>query len=301
MSSLYILLLIWSIPLVLAKKDPLYTHLPPYKNNKFPAPFTSADFDRFPMHPLPSTKPPKVKHQQLSLQTASSGDYVIANVLTVENPIDSIRILPPPGGCGTLSSVLESNKFYNCSHGFNGGFFDMVQGFCIGYLVSNSRFVNSQGTGNSLFGLTSDNHFVSGYLDDPTIKKDGITWLVRKGEVYIEESIAKEKPSSSFVNLIAPRVAVGHDIDGRLIMVAVDGFEPLKYGIDLYDFAILCKDLGMVSSVNLDGGGSLSAIINSRIRNSCSDGCTEEKNELCPIPFGGSKCLRKVSSFVCIG
>ncbi|KAL0210810.1 hypothetical protein P9112_009108 [Eukaryota sp. TZLM1-RC] len=188
----------------------------------------------------------------------------------------------------------------------------MATGACYTWLVSNSTWVNQHGTANAFWGITRANQYINGYLTQNTINElveqgelltglQGLTWLVRGGEVYIDESIQREKPSKAFVKLIAPRLAVGHDKLGRFIAIQVDGFEPAKYGVDLYDFAHLCKQQGMISAINLDGGGSVTVLYNNQIKNSCSDACRGDISEKrCPVPYGGSKCLRKVSSFVCL-
>ena len=46
---------------------------------------------------------------------------------------------------------------------------------------------------------------------------------------------------------------MGYSTKGALMMVAVDGNEPTKEGLDLWDFADWLIELGFDSAVNLDG------------------------------------------------
>ena len=52
---------------------------------------------------------------------------------------------------------------------------------------------------------------------------------------------------------IAPRTMVGHDSDGRLFLVVVQGSERNNRGLKIYGLADLAKYLGLVNAVNLDG------------------------------------------------
>ena len=49
---------------------------------------------------------------------------------------------------------------------------------------------------------------------------------------------------------------VGHDADGRLFLVVVQGSERNNRGLKIYGLADLAKYLGLVNAVNLDGMGN---------------------------------------------
>lgn len=53
---------------------------------------------------------------------------------------------------------------------------------------------------------------------------------MRNGEVYINESILIEKFDYGFIWEKAPRVAIGHDAEGNLLIFEVDGNEFLNKG-----------------------------------------------------------------------
>ena len=71
-------------------------------------------------------------------------------------------------------------------------------------------------------------------------------------------------------------------------------------GLNLYDFAdLLIAEHGMVNGINLDGGGSASADVNSEVVNYPSDFCPKE-NGLGSADGHRWRCPRKVSSIICI-
>jgi exopolysaccharide biosynthesis protein len=59
-----------------------------------------------------------------------------------------------------------------------------------------------------------------------------------------------------------PRTAMGYTADNKLIILVVEGRNPLAGGATLTQEAQILKDLGCVEALNLDGGGSSCMIIN---------------------------------------
>jgi len=79
-----------------------------------------------------------------------------------------------------------------------------------------------------------------------------------------------EKESISRVFLLArhPRTAFGAKADGTLLLVTVDGRRPDEsVGMSLPELTDLMLELGSVSAINLDGGGSTTMVIDGRIVN----------------------------------
>ncbi len=69
-----------------------------------------------------------------------------------------------------------------------------------------------------------------------------------------------------------PRTGVGIRPDGTLLFVTVDGRQPLKsVGMSLPELTDLFVELGAVSAINLDGGGSTAMVVRDRVVNSPSD------------------------------
>ncbi|MGW1373079.1 phosphodiester glycosidase family protein [Streptomyces sp. NPDC002446] len=70
-----------------------------------------------------------------------------------------------------------------------------------------------------------------------------------------------------------PRMLLGVDRQGRLLLVAADGRQPGRSdGFGLNEGAELMKSLGAVHAMALDGGGSVSTVVNGKVINSPSDG-----------------------------
>lgn len=70
-----------------------------------------------------------------------------------------------------------------------------------------------------------------------------------------------------------PRTAIGIDRQGRYIILVVDGRRPYySIGLTLTELAATMQKLGAVEALNLDGGGSTSMVVKSRVVNHPSDG-----------------------------
>lgn len=61
--------------------------------------------------------------------------------------------------------------------------------------------------------------------------------------------------------MAAPRVAIGNDINGNLMILQVNGYEPQKLGLNVYEMTDLLLFLGFQNAINLDGGGSATTFI----------------------------------------
>lgn len=77
--------------------------------------------------------------------------------------------------------------------------------------------------------------------------------------------------SPHFNTYRAARTAIGADADGRPMLVWAEGKGKLDYvpgqdsrGATLVDMANICEDLGMVTGINLDGGGSAQLLMDGR-------------------------------------
>ena len=86
----------------------------------------------------------------------------------------------------------------------------------------------------------------------------------------------------------APRMAIGCGQDGRPVIVWAEGpgkFDDLSKkggyscGASLSEMAYICRDLGLVNAVNMDGGGSAQIIINGKRSLLISDRHKEDNSE----------------------
>jgi N-acetylglucosamine-1-phosphodiester alpha-N-acetylglucosaminidase len=76
--------------------------------------------------------------------------------------------------------------------------------------------------------------------------------LVRDGKEYVNKSKAFEGVSQSFINLKAPRVAIGHNSKGELVMFHTNGYFSDEPGVDLYEVVQILSKFDVVNAVNLE-------------------------------------------------
>lgn len=99
--------------------------------------------------------------------------------------------------------------------------------------------------------------------------------LVSNGEIRV--TINEEVFFGSAIPNTHPRTAAGIRDDGTLLLVVVDGRQPVSRGVDLEQLAALMADLGAEKALNLDGGGSSSLYVNGRLLNRPSGVTTERE------------------------
>ncbi|XP_053313109.1 N-acetylglucosamine-1-phosphodiester alpha-N-acetylglucosaminidase [Spea bombifrons] len=236
---------------------------------------------------------------------------VLGHFTFINNPLKTVSVLEPGGvlGCSknTTATVEETVKYGKCVVAQNGGFFNTTTGECLGNIVSNGRLVqNSGGIQNAQFGIKADGTMVFGYLSEEQVLDEenpfvqlvsGVVWLLRNGEVYIEQSKAAECDKSQntgsfdyFVDVVSARTAVGHDQEGRLILFHVDGQTDSR-GLTLWEMATFLKKQGVINAINLDGGGSATLVINGTLSNYPSDHCVADPMWRCP---------RSISTIICV-
>uniref|UniRef100_A0A8C0VIX0 N-acetylglucosamine-1-phosphodiester alpha-N-acetylglucosaminidase n=1 Tax=Cyanistes caeruleus TaxID=156563 RepID=A0A8C0VIX0_CYACU len=241
-----------------------------------------------------------------------SGRKVIYGHFTfVRNPLSTFSVLEPGGAGGCLAqrraTVEETAKLRKCLVAQNGGYFNMETGECLGNVVSDGKLVrDSGGLQNAQFGIRKDGTMVFGYLSEEDVLDQsnpfvqlvsGVVWLLRNGEVYINQSRVAECGDTqttgtfdTFINVISARTAVGHDRQGRLVLVHVDG-QTESRGVNLWEMAEFLKQQGVVNAINLDGGGSATLVLNGTLANYPSEHCSFNSMWRCP---------RSISTVVCV-
>ncbi|KFZ50845.1 N-acetylglucosamine-1-phosphodiester alpha-N-acetylglucosaminidase, partial [Antrostomus carolinensis] len=125
----------------------------------------------------------------------------------------------------------------------------------------------------------------------------GVVWLLRDGEVYVSQSqmaecgeIQTTGTFDKFINVISARTAVGHDSQGQLVLVHVDG-QTESRGVNLWEMAEFLKQQGVINAINLDGGGSATLVLNGTLANYPSEHCSFNNMWRCP---------RSISTIMCI-
>ncbi|NXX76194.1 NAGPA acetylglucosaminidase, partial [Urocolius indicus] len=229
----------------------------------------------------------------------------------VRNPLRTLSVLEPggTGGCEAQrrATVEETARLGECVVAQNGGYFNMETGECLGNVVSDGRLVrNSGGLQNAQFGIRRDGTMVFGYLSEEDVLDQanpfvqlvsGVVWLLRNGEVYINQSRVAECDQvqttgtfDKFINVISARTAVGHDSQGQLVLVHVDG-QTESRGVNLWEMAEFLKQQGIINAINLDGGGSATLVLNGTLASYPSEHCSFDSMWRCP---------RSISTILCI-
>ncbi|XP_030315899.1 N-acetylglucosamine-1-phosphodiester alpha-N-acetylglucosaminidase [Calypte anna] len=229
----------------------------------------------------------------------------------VRDPLRTFSVLEPggPGGCQAhrRATVEETAKLRGCLVAQNGGYFNMETGECLGNVVSDGKLVrNSGGVQNAQFGIRKDGTMVFGYLSEEDVLDEanpfvqlvsGVVWLLRDGEVYISQSQVAECGDiqttgtfEKFINVISARTAVGHDQQGQLVLVHMDG-QTESRGVNLWEMAEFLKQQGLINAINLDGGGSATLVLNGTLASYPSEHC----------PFDNMwRCPRNISTIICV-
>ncbi|XP_042336553.1 N-acetylglucosamine-1-phosphodiester alpha-N-acetylglucosaminidase isoform X3 [Sceloporus undulatus] len=222
-----------------------------------------------------------------------NGRPVYGHFTIVRDPLRTFSVLEP-GGAGrcrshSTATVEETARNSRCLVAQNGGYFNMDTGQCLGNIVSDGHLVqSSKGVQNAQFGIRKDGTLVFGYLsEEEVLAKEnpfvqlvsGVVWLLRNGEVYVNQSRAVECDEiqttgtfDKFINTVSARTAVGHDKQGQLVLVHVDGQTNTR-GLNLWEMADFLKKQGVINAINLDGGGSATLVLNGTLASYPSDHC----------------------------
>ncbi|WHY85881.1 phosphodiester glycosidase family protein [Neobacillus novalis] len=180
----------------------------------------------------------------------------------VHNPNVSIESGTPNDGTAFgLQPVRQQASAANSENhqvvaAVNADFYNMATGEPLGIVYKDGQAVKAQNAAtHKFFGIKKSGEAVIG---DATVyegMKDqlqealgGNAILVKNGQIYQTPQTGADKE---------PRTAVGIKGDGDVFFVVVDGRqEPYSSGISMPDLAQLMIDLGAVTALNLDGGGS---------------------------------------------
>eukprot|EP00066_Takifugu_rubripes_P027902 XP_011617168.1 PREDICTED: N-acetylglucosamine-1-phosphodiester alpha-N-acetylglucosaminidase [Takifugu rubripes] len=244
-------------------------------------------------------------------ETTGSSRWVYGHMTVVHDPLSTLSVLEPggPGGCGMnhRATVEETAAAAGCLVAQNAGFFNTNHDWCLGNVVSDGRMVqDSGGIQNAQFGIRRDGTLVFGYLSQEEVLEQsnpfvqlvsGVVWLLRNGEVYINQSLTAECDKTqetgvfrTFVDVSSARTAVGHDEQGRLILFHIDG-KTNERGMNLWEVADFLKKNGVINAINLDGGGSSTFVVGGSLSSYPSDQCK---------PDSRWRCARRVSTILCV-
>ena len=171
---------------------------------------------------------------------------VHGHIAVIHNPLKTISVQYPEDAVscskwsGLRQTVSHTARNKKCTLAINAGFFNTHTAGCLGNIISNGKLLhNSNGIQNANFGIRSDGTIVVGYLsEDDVLEKDnpfvqlvsGVGWLIRDGKIYTNESKKAECADTEetgtidrFFNVVSARSAIGHDKEGRVFIVTIDG------------------------------------------------------------------------------
>lgn len=237
-------------------------------------------------------------------------NLVYGRIVYINNAQSTLTVLQPNGN--GLDNGCDNDKTYptshtaaiagNCEIATNAGFFNTHTHECVGNIINNRRvYRNSGGIRNANFGIKTNGELFFGYLGAVDVVHggfqlliSGVVWLLRNGTSMVSESISSECDASQdtgslshFAKVLSARTAVGATANGTVVLVHVDG-KTDNGGINLWQLAVLLRNLGVVSAINLDGGGSSTLLVNGTLVSYPSDGC------------GLFTCERAVSTVLCV-
>ena len=105
--------------------------------------------------------------------------------------------------------------------------------------------------------------------------------LVRNGRVHVtvrRDGFVRPADPSFYYGFSAernPRTFAGADRHGRTILATADGRSTASLGLSITETGDVARALGMVDSLNLDGGGSTTAVVGGQVVNQPSDAAGE--------------------------
>ena len=190
-------------------------------------------------------------------------------------------VVLPANGFELHTATSASARGAGCAYATNAGFFDFPpHAACEGNLALGGRVVQFLSPDRVNLAVNAS-HALVGYstagsvgASQPASLVSGLGWLVRGGASYVNRS-REYAPGSSFFTEWAPRTGAGWRSDGAGLLLTVDGIEGTSAaaGCDLFEFADLLIELGVHTAMNLDGGGSTTAVLNGKTYNTphCAD------------------------------
>ena len=254
------------------------------------------------------------------------------------------------GGCAGgdhRAFTTTSAQNYGCIFATNAGYFNTTTGECHGNIISDGRIVQVHDAQQPCFGIRADGSIAVGYLPVEEVRREdnpyvqmvcGVVWLVRNGESFVASSLnieADYPPIQEtgtphvFSTTITGRTIIGHDARGVVKIFQFDGISYytgcVAYALSLLqceltqhtslDLTILAdvliREHNFVNAINLDGGGSSTAVSNGTLVNAPSDYCPNSTVCYCPAALLSNatacyaychqmRCERQVTTILCL-
>ncbi|OAT83755.1 hypothetical protein A6P54_00155 [Bacillus sp. MKU004] len=206
---------------------------------------------------------PGVKEKHYSFE-GSDGKKIESFVVEVDvqNPSVSIEAGTPDDGeeYGLQPVRQQASAADGENHkvvaAVNADFYNMATGEPNGILFKDGVGIKDQlRQGWGFFGIKKSGEAVIGSTAEYDVVKDQLQEALGGNAILVKDSQVYQTPKTGADR--EPRTAVGINADGSVFFTVIDGRqEPYSSGISMPDLAQLMIDLGAVTALNLDGGGS---------------------------------------------
>lgn len=216
--------------------------------------------------------------------TINGGDFV-GKALVVHNPkrvvVGYSSQMPKAGE--TTSAIARREKAVAGING--GGFVDEnwtgTGGVPTGIIFHNGKLIYDQLKDDEVkqdtAAFTKEGMLIVGMHSVAQLKEYGVKEAITFGPALIVNGKPTITEGDGGVGF-APRTAIGQKADGSVVLLVIDGRDPLKgiIGATLRDVQdILLKQFKCVNAVNLDGGSSTTMYFEGKLLNKPSDGLGE--------------------------
>ncbi|WP_223881914.1 phosphodiester glycosidase family protein [Niallia endozanthoxylica] len=138
----------------------------------------------------------------------------------------------------------------------NADFFYFATGEPVGIVHKNGQALKTDiSPTHYFFGITKSGEALIGGSEEYEGVKDQLQEALGGNAILVKDSQVYQTPKTG--GDVEPRTAVGIKADGDVFFAVIDGRqEPYSSGISMPELAQLMIDLGAVTALNLDGGGS---------------------------------------------
>ena len=205
-----------------------------------------------------------------------------------------------------FATVRDTALEARCTVAFNAGESDSERGRCVGYLKHKGQLLNEpdeDAAPRVAFGLDRDRaEWIIGYLSPLDVRGNvtelvsGHLWLVRQGESHLEASAVTEKVTDIHeLDTVSARVSVGHDTQGCMLAVQVDGEESLGLGATMEDMVQLMLRFQAVNAIALSSGAAASTVVNDTLVSMPMSKCGDEGMFRCEEPVTSVLCVREAT------
>jgi MYXO-CTERM domain-containing protein len=223
------------------------------------------------------------------LDLAGGGQVVHALAIDVTDPAVTIEAIPSTG-CQTTGAIGSAA---GAVAGVNGGYFNVSTCEPSSLLVHDGALVQG-GNGRGAFGLSADMspmiQHVSGDWPEAEEAHGGGPILAEGDGAYGAAQWAEQGFTNAGFNGKNPRTFAGIDASGRVLFGTVDGRRGNALGMSLDELAsfAVSDDIGAMSAINLDGGGSTTMWIAGGTPNGVMNYPSDESQQEVPT-HGGSR------------